>query len=104
MSRTITAKRSHKSPPGDTRKLCSYCGIAWYRSQLFRDAAGNLVCPDDRRGRDVVTLSEGNAQALANKRQIGQTSMPNDGTVDSPSADVYPGFVNANAKVRLPSA
>lgn len=102
--RTITHKRSHRSPPGDTVKLCSYCGIAWYRSQLRRDASGNQACPDDQKGRDVVTLNEGNAAALANRRLPGQSGMPSDGTVDSKSTDVFPGFKNANANVRIPSA
>lgn len=96
MSRTITHKRSHRSPPGDTVRLCSYCGIAWYRSQLRRDASGNLACPDDQKGRDVVTLNEGNAAALANRQLPGQTGMPSDGTVDSKSTDVAPPF-NWNA-------
>lgn len=88
--RTISYRRSHRSPPGDTVKLCSYCGVAYYRSQLRCDASGNLACPEDQRGRDSVTLNEGNAAALANRRLPGQTGMPTDGTADSPSTDVAP--------------
>lgn len=90
MSLTIGRKRSHRSPPGDTVRLCSYCGIAWYRSQLRRDASGNLACPDDQRGLDVVTLSEGNISGLAERRDLGSYTAPSDGTVDSPSTDVAP--------------
>lgn len=47
---------------GDRAAHCDYCGVRWYRSQLVRDRAGLLACPDDRRGKDVATLSEENAQ------------------------------------------
>lgn len=70
--------------------MCSYCGVAYYRSELRRDASGNLACPEDQRGRDSVTLNEGNAAALLSRRLPGQTGMPTDGTVDSPSTDVAP--------------
>lgn len=88
--RTIGYRRSHRSPPGDVIRLCSYCGVAYYRSQLRRDASGSLACHDDQHGRDSVTLNEGNAAALASRRLPGQTGMPTDGTVDSPSTDVAP--------------
>jgi hypothetical protein len=39
------------------------CGVNWQRSKLTRKADGTLVCPDDVRGMDVVTLAEGNAEA-----------------------------------------
>ena len=88
--RTIGRKRPAKSPPGDTVRICSYCGAAWYRSQLVRDRSGNLACPDDQRGRDAVTLTEGNLEWLATRRMPGSSGMPTDGTVDSPSTDVAP--------------
>jgi len=36
--------------------------VLYYRSQLRRDAAGLLACPDELPGLDSVTLSEGNAE------------------------------------------
>lgn len=88
--RTIGHKRSHRSPPGDSVRLCSYCGVAWYRSQLTRDASGNLACPDELPGRDVVTLNEGNLAWYSSRRVPGQTGMPTDGTVPSKSTEVAP--------------
>lgn len=88
--RTIGRKRSHRSPPGDTVRACSYCGIPWYRSQLVRDASGNLACPDDQRGRDVVTLNEGNLAWYSSRRMPGERGMPADGTVPRKSTDVAP--------------
>jgi hypothetical protein len=93
MSQTIGRKRSHRSPPGDTKRLCDYCGIAWYRSQLRRDAAGLLACPDDQRGRDVVTLSEGNLSWAASRRNDPTAGMPADGGVPAKSTDVAPPVV-----------
>lgn len=66
MSRTVSRRRPSSSPRGDTQAICSYCGVRWLRSQLRMDRAGKLACPDER-GRDVVTLTEGNA-ALGERR------------------------------------
>lgn len=49
--------------------MCDYCGVAWRRSQMRKDRAGLWACPDDVKGRDVVTLSEGNAAAAKAHRQ-----------------------------------
>lgn len=43
--------------------MCDYCGVMWRRSQMRKDRAGLLACPDDVKGRDTVTLAEGNAAA-----------------------------------------
>jgi hypothetical protein len=64
--------------------------VVWRRSQLERKADGFLYCPDDKNGRDVVTLNEGNVAAAAMRptsvpREEGGT-FPND--VTPPSADV----------------
>lgn len=59
--RTISRHRPSSSPRGDYQAECDYCGAMWYRSRLVKDGAGLLACPDDRRGRDVVTLSRQNA-------------------------------------------
>lgn len=90
MSYTIRQKRSSKSPPGDVIRCCSYCGIPWYRSQLVRDASGNLACPDDQRGRDVVTLDEENLAWAASRRNDPAAGMPSDGTAVAKSTDVAP--------------
>ena len=99
--RTIGRKRSHKSPPGDSVRLCSYCGIPWYRSQLVRDASGNLACPDDQPGRDVETLNEGNLEWYASRRMPGDSGMPADGSVPAKSTDVAPPVV-PNQPARQP--
>lgn len=64
--------------------------MAYYRSLLVRDATGNLVCPRDAKGRDVVTLSLGNAAAASSRRNAPGYYGPSDGTVPSPSTDVAP--------------
>lgn len=61
---------------GDYQGLCDYCGVQWRRSQLIRDASGKLACPDDQAGLDEVTLTEANAAAAGQNRQI---SVFNDG-------------------------
>jgi hypothetical protein len=93
--RTIGRKRKLDSPNGDVVVLCSYCGVLWYRSQLVRDAAGNLACPDDSPGLDIVSASLGNAAAASN-RQLGRYRQEIDGTFDAKNKVPYPGFVNAN--------
>jgi hypothetical protein len=50
---------------GDFECMCDYCGVYWYRSQLRLDAAGFLACPDDQKGRDVVTLARENASSAS---------------------------------------
>src|SRR6187549_4299774 len=93
--RTITRHRPLKSPPGDTACLCSYCGVLFYRSEMFRDASGNLCCPDDAGGLDAVTLSMGNAEAASNRR-LGRYSNVVDGTFEAPNAVPSPGFIDPN--------
>jgi len=65
--RTIGRHRPKSSPRGDTVALCDYCGVQWYRHQLYRDRANLLVCPDEGKGRDSVTLSEENAAAARSR-------------------------------------
>lgn len=64
----ITRRWPKRAPRGDFTADCDVCGVAWRRSQLVHKADGRLCCPDDVRGRDTVTLSEGNAMAAANRR------------------------------------
>lgn len=50
--------------------MCDYCSIMWHRSKLIRDAAGFLACPDDQKGRDIVTLNKLNAQSAMQRRPV----------------------------------
>lgn len=55
--------------PGERQDNCAYCGGRFYRSEMRRDGAGYLVCPDDDDGgRDVVTLDRLNAQGASQRR------------------------------------
>lgn len=40
--------------------VCGYCGTRWNRSDLYRDGAGVLTCPQEGKGRDTVTLTKAN--------------------------------------------
>ena len=55
--RTIGTKRPASSPIGDYQAMCSYCGVVWLRSELWKDEQGFLVCPDEGPGLDQVALS-----------------------------------------------
>ena len=78
----------------DRQAMCSYCGVQWRRSQLHRDRAENLACPDCASGLDVVTLSEGNAELMRAQapREIG----PVDGAIDTFVCPPFPGFKDPN--------
>ena len=58
--RTITRHRPRSSPKGDYVTFCGYCGAAYYRSQLYRDEAGQLVCPSEGIGLDVIATENAN--------------------------------------------
>lgn len=90
--RTISRHRPRSSPSGDVVCLCTYCGVAWYRSQLTRDAANNLACPDDAAGLDDVTLSLGNAEN-ASQHKRGRYNSPQDGTFETPNTVPAPPFI-----------
>src|SRR5690348_15913111 len=91
--RTIGQRLRDGERPGRVA-LCSYCGVAWHRSKLVRDASGNLACPDDAAGLDVVSLSEGNARMMRSQapRDVG----PSDGSGDVFVCPQSPGFVDPN--------
>ena len=76
MSRTIGRHRPKSSPRNDYEAMCDYCGVAYLRSQLRRDAAHRLYCRDEGNGRDQVTLGRLIAQDSARPRH-GQ--FPKDG-------------------------
>lgn len=82
----------------DRQAICSYCGVQWRRSQLTRDASGNLACPDDASGLDVVSLSEGNARMMRSQRP--KTVGPVDGSYDTFVCPPSPGFINPNGPPR----
>lgn len=69
--RTISRHLPRNRPYGDYEVRCDLCGVTWYRSQMRKDRAGRLRCPDDREGRDPVTLSELNAAAAARPPRRG---------------------------------
>ena len=69
--------------------------MEWYRSQLRRDASENLAGPCCQKGRDIVTLSEGNAM-LASGHQIGEPRMASDGSIDRTPTEIPP-VLNWNA-------
>lgn len=66
--RTIGRHWPSKAPRGDFQALCDYCGVMWRRSQLKRDRAGMLACPDDAKGKDGVTLAQENAAQAGQPR------------------------------------
>lgn len=68
MARTIGKRWPATAPKGDYQARCDYCDVAWRRSQLKRDRAGLLYCPDEGEGRDSVTLDEANAAAAESYR------------------------------------
>lgn len=76
--RTIGRKRPANSPRGDSQAMCSYCGVAWHRSQLRRDRAGNWVCPDEGDGLDAVSLGEFSISDSYKRRPV-YPSAPKDG-------------------------
>ncbi len=78
----------------DRQAICSYCGAQWRRSQLRRDASGNLACPDEGPGLDIVSLSEGNARLM--RSQAPRDPGPNDGAYDRFVCPPDPGFVDPN--------
>lgn len=47
----------------DYTAKCDYCDVVWRRSQLRRDGAGFLACPDEGDGLDRVTLDQMNEAA-----------------------------------------
>lgn len=76
MGRTISFKWPRSAPLGDHAVICDYCGVQWRRSQLRRDRAGLLYCPDEGPGRDAVALSRDN---VAQSRRRYAPLAPKDG-------------------------
>lgn len=74
--RTIGKRWPRNAPRGDIQSMCDYCGVMWRRSQLRRDGAGLLVCPDEGTGRDTVTLDKLNA---AGARRVPRRFDPDGG-------------------------
>ena len=83
---------------GDVQRLCDYCGVAYYLSDLTLDGSGNLRCPKEGNGKDSVTLSRGNAEGA--KRFSPQTPVYDSGSVDTSSNEdetTPPGILNTVA-------
>lgn len=55
----------------DYTAKCDYCDVLWRRSQLTRDGAGFLYCPDEGDGLDRVTLDELNAAYAQEEERKG---------------------------------
>ncbi len=85
-----TISRHWPAVRSDFQSLCDYCGVQWRRSQLVRDRAGLMACPDDVKGRDVVTLTQGNALSAAKPQY---TSPVRDGGNFDNSGPTKPGGV-----------
>ena len=73
---TITRHRPKSSPVGDYQAMCSYCGVTYLRSELWKDESGKLVCRDEGNGRSDVALSRELAQDAARPKR---THVPQDG-------------------------
>ena len=70
--RTISYRWPKNAPRGDRCVFCDYCGVKWRRSQCTRDRSGRLACPDDKKGRDEVTLNELNAASAHDQRPLNE--------------------------------
>ncbi len=57
------------APRGDFESMCSICGVACARSRLRKKADGMFYCPACQPGRDAVTLSRLNAQAVIRRQR-----------------------------------
>jgi hypothetical protein len=66
-----------------SRALCSYCGTRWDRDKLYRDAAGLLVCPQEGRGRDAVTLTRENVAASREFAHARKPELGDPGPMDN---------------------
>ena len=53
---------------GDRPAACDYCAVMWPRSQLVRDMAGLLRCPNEGNGADIVELSLAQGQQTPRRR------------------------------------
>lgn len=60
--RTIGRRWPADKPFGEFVSVCDYCGVPWYRSQLRRDGAGLLACPDEGDGPSATEQLEANAE------------------------------------------
>jgi len=83
--RTIGRHRPRSSPKGDYVTFCGHCGTAYYRSQLYLDEAGILVCPDEGEGLDIVALEDAN-QSMMRVWERSEHDSPD----DPPNTDTAP--------------
>lgn len=73
---TIGRHWPKSAPRGDTQAICAYCGVRWRRSELRLDEAGNLYCPDEGSGKDVVALSRENAARARKRNRLVENKRP----------------------------
>lgn len=88
MARTVGRRRPSSSPLGDYQAKCHYCGVVYYRSELRRDGAGNLMCGADD-GIDALTLDKMNAEMTPPPRQFVQ-----DATSEAKVVEVAPSLLD----------
>ena len=69
MARTIGKRWPSTAPRKDYPAYCAFCGVKWRRSELRRDTAGRLVCPDEGDGLDEVILTQMNADGARKSRR-----------------------------------
>lgn len=86
--RTVGRHRPASSPTGDTQAVCAYCGVRWLRSRLRRDEAGNLVCPDEGTGRDMVALARENSESARKRNRL-----PRERTIGGYEKPTFTGLV-----------
>jgi hypothetical protein len=93
--RTIGPRWPRDAEFRDYTAKCDYCDVVWRRSQLVRDGAGFLTCPDEGDGLDRVTLDEMNlAGAQEEPYRYGQNDRgqyPTVSDVATPLDDVIDG-------------
>lgn len=86
MAKTIGKHWPRSAPRGDYTTFCGYCGVAYRRSELYRDEAGILVCPREGQGLDVIAAERAN-QEMARDLWV---MTEHDGPEDPLSTDVAP--------------
>src|SRR5688572_17317190 len=79
MSTTIGRRWPGTAPRGDFACSCDICGVVWRRSELTKDADGNLRCPEDAPGRATLELDRANARGALARGRV----KPQSGKIDT---------------------
>jgi len=75
---------------GEHLSRCDVCGCMWLRSSLMRGQDGLLRCPQDKDGRDEVTLAALTASRAADLSRRFGASTAADGAYPHTNADGTP--------------